>query len=184
MNSFKPEETSIEIKETEAVEFEVEASDLNNDELSYIWKLDGIEAGNENFYKYETTYDDSGSHTVKVTISDSVFDTERIWAVTVDNVNREPVLQEIGTIEIKETENAVIELDVNDPDGDEISYEINDERFVQDGNIFTWETTYDDAGEYTITVSASDGVDSVSQQVVIMVENVNRPPVILDIVQK
>tara|TARA_Y100000310_G_C20677109_1_gene813716 strand:+ start:468 stop:1571 length:1104 start_codon:yes stop_codon:yes gene_type:complete len=184
LNSFKPEDASMEIKETEALEFQVDASDMNNDELSYTWKLDGTEAGNENFYRYETTYDDSGSHTVKVAISDGVFDAEKIWAVSVDNVNREPLLQFIDTIEVGETENVVIELDVVDHDEDDISYEINDERFTQDGNIFTWETTYEDAGEYTATVSASDGVDSVSQEVVITVEGVNRPPVILDIVQK
>tara|TARA_Y100000031_G_scaffold156936_1_gene214333 strand:+ start:853 stop:1926 length:1074 start_codon:yes stop_codon:yes gene_type:complete len=184
LNSFKPEDVTVEIKEIETVEFEVEASDLNKDELSYTWKLDGTETEYENSYTYETTYEDSGSHTVKVTITDGVFETEKIWSVTVDNLNRKPVLQEVGAIGVKEAEQVVIELDANDLDGDEVSYGIDDERFAQDGNVFTWETTYDDAGEYTVTVSASDEVEAASQKIMITVEDVNRPPVILDIVQK
>ena len=65
-----------------------------------------------------------------------------------------------------------------------LSFGIDDERFVQDGSSFTWETTYDDSGEHTVTVTVSDGVDTVSQEVKITIENVNRAPVILDIVQK
>jgi len=183
-DSFSPEDTVVEIDETETIDFEVITSDMNDDELTYTWKLDGIEVNDENSYTYETTYEDSGSHTVKIIVSDNTFDTEKIWAVTVSNVNREPILEEVEDIKVKETDTVVIELVANDPDGDELNYELDDERFVQDGTVFTWETTYDDAGEYLVTVSVSDGVDVTSQQVTVSIENVNRPPVIFDIIQK
>ena len=182
--SFEPKDAAVEVKETEAVDFEVVASDLNKDELLYEWKLDGARVSDKNSYAYQTTYDDSGSHTVKAKVTDGMFDTEKIWAVTVDNVNRKPVLENVNDINAKETDKVVIEIKASDPDGDGVSYSIDDKRLVQDGNTFTWETTYDDAGEYTFTVSASDGVDTASQQVKAAVENINRPPVILDIVQK
>ena len=183
-DSFKPTETALEIGEIDSIEFDVVASDLNNDELTYAWKLDGVEVSNENSYEYKTTYEDSGSHTIKVSVSDGVFDTEKIWAVTVNNVNRKPVLEEIDAIEAKETDTVVIELMANDLDDDELIYEIDDERFVQEGNVFTWETNYDDAGEHIVTVSVFDGTDVTSQQVTITIENINRPPVIVDIIQK
>lgn len=182
--SFKPKDAALEVKETEVVDFEVIASDLNRDKLSYEWKLDGVKAGEEDSYTYKTAYDDSGSHTVKAKVTDGMFDTEKIWAVTVDNVNRKPALEKVEDINAKETDKVVIELKASDPDGEGVSYSIDNEKFLQDGSIFTWETTYDDAGEYTLTVSASDGVDTASQQVKVAVENANRPPVILDIVQK
>jgi hypothetical protein len=184
LDSFKPQETAIEIGETESIGFEVDVSDLNDDVLRYSWKLDGVEIGDESSAEYQTTYEDSGSHTVKVTVSDGIFDTEKIWSVTVSNVNRKPLLTEVHNVEASETDTVVIELEAWDDDEDDISYTINDERFAQDENVFTWETTYDDAGEHVVTVSVSDGVDTTSQDVTITIENVNRAPVILDIVQK
>ena len=184
LDSFKPEDTAMEIKETDAVAFDVIASDLNRDELTYAWKLDGVKIGDKNSIEYKTTYEDSGSHTVKVTVSDGMLDTEKIWSVTVDNLNRKPILKNIDNIKAKETETAVIELEASDSDGDELTYSVNDERFVQDGSSFIWETTYDDAGEHIITATVSDGADTTSQEFTVTIENVNRAPVILDIVQK
>jgi len=184
LDSFNPQETSIEIGETDTLSFDVTASDLNNDELTYVWKLDGVEIGNKNSIGYQTTYEDSGSHTVKVGVSDGMFDTEKIWAVTVNNVNRKPLLSEVDDIVVRETDTVVIELEAVDHDGDELSFGIDDGRFVQDGNLFTWETTYDDAGEHIVTATVSDGVDTASQEFTVTIENVNRAPVILDIVQK
>lgn len=184
LESFSPEGTATEIDETGSIDFYVDATDLNNDDLTFTWKLDGNEIGDGTSYDYQTTYDDSGSHTVKVIITDDIFDTEKIWSVTVNNVNRNPVLQDIEDLVVSETATAIIGLDVNDPDGDELTFEIDDGRFMQDGSTFSWETTYDDAGEYEVTVSVSDGGDTISKTVKVTVENLNRPPVILDIMQR
>ncbi len=184
LDSFAPAETAITIDETDSIDFSVKASDLNNDVLRHSWKLDGVSIGNENSAEYKTTYEDSGSHTVKVSVSDGLFDTEKIWSVTVNNLNRKPRLSEIEDIEAKETDTIVIDVEAWDEDGDELSYSIDDERFVQDGSTFAWETTYDDAGVHLVTVSVSDGVDTATQEVTVTVKNVNRPPVILDIGQK
>jgi len=182
--SLSPDEISISIDETNSISFEISASDLNNDVLSYTWKLDGVEIGNEQSVDYQTTYEDSGSHTIKVTVSDGVFDTENIWAVTVNNLNRKPFLVEVDDITASESDIVAIELEAVDDDGDELTYNVDDARFVQDDNIFTWETTYDDAGEHTVTVTVSDGVDETSQELTVSIENVNRAPVIIDIIQK
>lgn len=184
INKFDPGATTIDIDETDAIDFKVIASDLNDDELAYEWKLDGIMAGDKDSMQYQTTYEDSGSHTMKVIISDGVFETEKIWSVTVNNVNRKPLLSQISNIGAKETDKIVIKLEASDADGDGLIYEIDDERFVQDGSSFTWETNYDDAGEHMITATVFDGVDTTSQKFTVSIENVNRAPVILDIVQK
>ncbi len=180
IDSFEPQQLIVIIKETEDIDFEIEASDLNRDELDYSWKLDGAEVSTGKAYTYETTYDDSGSHTIKVDVSDDNDLTSQLWSVTVENTNRKPVMEEISLIEVKENEVVIIAPDVVDPDGDEISFTISDPV----GDEGVWETTYDDAGEYTVTVTASDGTDTVSQDVKILVENVNRAPIITGIVQK
>ena len=182
--SYSPAETAITIDETESVEFSIRASDLNEDILRYSWKLDGISVGNDDSVEYKTTYEDSGSHTVKAIVSDGIFDTEKIWSVTVNNINRKPQISEIEDIKAKETDTVTINVEAWDGDGDALSYSIDNSRFVQDGSTFTWETNYDDAGDHLVTISASDGVDTTTQEVTVAVENINRPPVILDIGQK
>lgn len=177
--SFMPENTVVTIDETEVIGFSIRASDLNQDELIYTWKLDGDEVSDEDFFNYEATYDDSGSHTIKVTVSDAVLSTESLWSVTVNNVNREPILEDILDISIEETGIVIIEPEAFDPDGDEIEFTISDP--VGDDGV--WETTYEDSGIYAVTVTAYDGIDEVSQEIIIEVENVNRAPVILDIIQ-
>jgi len=179
IDSFDPKETSITLKETENMEFGVEASDLNKDELTYSWKLDGDEVSSGEGYVFETTYDDSGSHTVKAEVLDGTGAVSQLWSVTVENVNRKPILAELAPIKVKETETITMDPEASDPDEDEVSFTIS-EPVGDDG---VWETTYDNAGEYTVTVTASDGTDSVSQEVKVVVENVNRPPVIVGIVQ-
>jgi len=179
IDSFDPKEATIALKETENMDFSIEASDLNKDELTYSWKLDGDEVSSDEGYVFETTYDDSGSHTVKAEVSDGTGAASQLWSVTVENVNRKPILEELAPIKVKETETITIEPGASDPDEDEVSFTIS-EPVGDDG---VWETTYDDAGEYTVTVTASDGTDSVSQEVKVVVENVNRPPVIVGIVQ-
>ena len=184
IDSSKPIESGLVIDETQSIDFSIEASDLNNDVLSYVWKIDGFSVGSESKYTYQTTYDDSGTHTVKVDVSDSLSSASKIWSVDVKNVNRKPVLEKIDDITVKETDKLTIVASAADDDKDTITYSISDKRFTQDGNVFTWQTDYNSAGTYEVTITASDGQDTTEQQVAISVENVNRPPQIIDIITK
>ncbi|HHJ80189.1 MAG TPA: hypothetical protein ENJ65_00995, partial [Candidatus Tenderia electrophaga] len=81
---------------------------------------------------------------------------------------------------VDEGQDVDITVMANDPDGDEItvSYSgwMNDRKYS---------TNYDDAGVHAVTISVSDGKLSVSQDVEVIVNNINRPPqlqTILDIV--
>ena len=180
----RPIESGLAIDETQAVDFSVEASDLNKDPLTYSWKLDGADAGKEKAYTYQSTYDDAGTHTVKVDVSDGLSSASKIWSVDVKNVNRKPVLEKINDIQVKETDKVTITALATDDDKGKITYSISDKRFTQEDNVFTWQTDYDSAGTYELTVSASDGQDATEQKLTVTVENQNRAPVITDITQK
>ena len=184
IDSASPIESGLTIDETQAVEFGVVASDLNNDPLAYAWKLDGVDVGNEDTYAYQSTYEDSGTHTVKVEVSDEMSSASKIWSLDVNNVNRKPVLEGIADIEAGETDTITITALATDDDGDEIIYGISDDRFEQEDNVFTWQTDYDSAGTYEVTISANDGQDTTEQEFTVTVKNVNRAPVITGIVQK
>ena len=184
INVARPIESALVIAETEGIDFSVEASDLNKDPLTYSWKVDGNDAGTEGTFTYDTTYDDAGSHTVKVEVSDGLSSDSKIWSVDVSNVNRKPVLEKLSDITAKETDTITITALATDDDKDSITYSISDNRFKQEDNVFTWQTDYDSAGTYEVTVSANDGQDTTEQTFTVTVENVNRPPVITDITQK
>lgn len=184
IDSSKPIESGLVIDETQAIEFSAEGSDLNKDQLTYNWKVDGMDAGKDNSYVYQTTYDDAGTHTVKVDVSDGLSSTSKIWSVDVNNVNRKPALEKINDITAKETNKVVITALATDDDRDNIIYSISDRRFKQEDNVFIWETDYNSSGSYQVTVSAGDGQDTTEHTFTVNIENVNRPPVITDIVQK
>ncbi len=184
IDSLSPEDTDLSIKEDNVIDFRVDASDLNSDELYYDWKLDGESVSSEADFLYELDYDSAGSHTVKLSITDGTLETTRIWAISVENVNRAPEMAELENIEVRENEPVIIVLEASDPDEDGLIYSIDNANFEQEGNVFAWETTYDDAGSYDVTLTVSDGDLSISQQITVTVENVNRAPVFLGIEQK
>ena len=184
IDSAKPIESGLTIDETQAVKFGVSASDLNNDPLTYAWKLDGDAVGNEAAYTYQSTYEDSGTHTIKVEVSDELSSASKIWSIDVKNVNRKPVLEGIADIKAGETDTITITALATDDDGNKIIYGISDDRFEQEDNVFTWQTDYDSAGTYKVTISANDGQDMTEQEFTVTIANVNRAPVIKDIVQK
>ncbi|MDP7179816.1 MAG: anti-sigma factor [Candidatus Woesearchaeota archaeon] len=176
--SYTPEEGSVGVSENSNIEFIVSATDLNDDELKYSWKLDGLVVSSDTKYVYNPEYDDAGGHFLLVTVSDGTSEIENEWVINVDNVNRRPTLVVMEDIHVRETETVVITPEGSDFDGDELSYTISDPV----GDDREWETSYDDAGEYHVVISASDGIDSDSITVRVVVENVNRAPVIEDII--
>jgi PKD repeat protein len=187
IDSKSPDALVLESRENTKIEFSVQASDLNKDPLTYAWKLDGQEVSTTTSYEYVADYDSSGSHTVKLDVSDGTTSTSLIWSLTLENVDRPPVLKPIQDITVKETETITIVPEATDPDKeDTITYEIKwpeaKETSFED-NIGVWKTTYEDAGVYSIEVTASDGTLSDTQTVKATVINVNRPPVIDNIVQ-
>lgn len=177
IESFSPFEENIAIDENSNIEFSVIVTDKNDDELTYKWAVDGEDVSSEESYVYEAGYDSAGEHTIELTISDGVKEVIHRWILTVRNVNRKPELNKIQDITVKETEIVEIKPEILDEDGDEVTYTISDPV----GNDGTWETTYDDAGDYTVTVTITDNEDEVSQEVEITVENVNRAPIIIDV---
>ena len=116
---------------------------------------------------------------MKLEVTDGTEMVSREWDVEVSNVDRAPSLEPIDDVMVRETETVSLSPQATDPDGDEITYQISDPV----GDTGTWQTTYDDAGVYTVKVTATDGQLDSSREVKVTVVNVNRPPVIDDIVQ-
>ena len=85
-----------------------------------------------------------------------------------------PAVFAIKTFTVKENDLVNILPKAFDPDNDSISY-----TFTQPINSSgQWQTSYEDSGEYLVTVTATDGQTSASEEIILSIENVNRLPLV------
>ncbi len=94
--------------------------------------------------------------------------------------NDAPTVADIQQIRVSETEIVVVAVNANDPEGDELDYSITEPNFVKVGNTFSWLTTLEDEGNYTFTVTVSDGEFSVEELVQVEVTKFNRAPLLFE----
>lgn len=89
------------------------------------------------------------------------------------NVNRAPVLEEMEMVSFAETDKVMLYPVAYDEDGDKIRFSFTSPVSKRSGS---WETGYEDEGEYTIYVAASDGELEDIKPIVIKVDKTNRIP--------
>lgn len=163
---------SITVYEGQSVRASFSAKDADGEEtkLTYGTPLnaDGV---------WETSYDDAGDYTAVISATDGDATTEKEFRIKVVNVNRAPVIYPLADLEVTETDLVAVKVTAADPDEDDVSLQFSS-PLSEDG---TWQTDYDSAGEYTITVTASDGKDEASSTFTLTVKNKNRPPQILGV---
>jgi len=78
------------------------------------------------------------------------------------------------TINVKENELLKLNVNVADPDEDPVTFSFT-KPINEKGE---WQTSYGDAGEYIVTLSATDGKLTTTEKVKIVVERVNVHPLI------
>lgn len=104
-----------------------------------------------------------------------------IWALERDG-NHPPEIQDISKISVHETELVEVYVIAYDSEDDEISYALNDSRFTQDPEDpthFTWQTGYEDEGDYNFFITASDKELSSTKKFSVKVWNKNKAPELL-----
>lgn len=149
--------------------------------------------------EWHTTYEDNGTYNVKVHAEGKGFSGDKIVKIVINGVDRAPALEPIGNKAINENEGLEITLNANDPDGDEIAYSANNlpEGARLEGNVFTWKPGYGTVRKqdfvdwvmgkfrvlsrsFYVQFIASSKDRKIVQNVVIMVKDVNRAPVLED----
>lgn len=84
------------------------------------------------------------------------------------------VVAAVKTFKVQETDLVKLNAEAVDPDNDAVSYYYSS-PLDKNG---VWQTTFNDAGEYPITVIASDGVNQNTEEILLVVENKNQPPAV------
>ncbi|NQT35557.1 tandem-95 repeat protein, partial [bacterium] len=186
---------SVSVNEAEELSFMVEASDPDGDDLSINAESDDLPDGwqfNDNgngtgVFTWTPTYDESGNYLVTFTLSDAEFNVAADVSITVNDVNRTPVWDDIPqSVNIGEGELLEFSVSGSDPDGDELDIEVtsgdlpNGWNFSDNGNgtgDFSWRPGFDEEGAYLAVFTISDAEFAVEAEVIITVGDVNLPPI-------
>ena len=162
----------IVIDEEELVEIEASATDLDGDEITFSFTAPLNDQG-----KLESKRGDVGEYIIYVTASDGDLSTSEKLTLTINSINEDPVLGAMDDLVVDETDTITLSPTATDANDDDVAF-----TFSGWMNSNTYKTTYDDAGEHTVTITAMDqygGIDTMD--LTITVNNVNRPPVILGV---
>jgi len=138
-------------------------------------------------FDWTPTFDQADVYDITFYATDDsgAVDSEAI-TITVNNVNRPPVLDSIGNKSVDEGVNLNFTVTGSDPDGtppDPTAEPLPDgANFTDHGDgtaTFDWTPTFDQADVYDIVFYATDDSGAVdSEAITITVNNVNRPPVL------
>ncbi len=131
------------------------------------------------------TYDQAGTYKgITAKVSDPAGLSDEIqFDLTVENVNRPPQIQQPDAVSVKENEPVSFTLQATDPDKEDQGKLTFSAENIPAGaaldaqsGAFTWTSSFDQAGDYSIKVSVSDGQATAEAVANITVENVNRAP--------
>lgn len=158
-----------EINENESQEFTIVVTDVDNTLFTYEWNIWYKDAGinfsypggaSEN-YIYNTDYFSNGTHIVKVNVTDGEYVVEKIWTLTVNNINRAPEIFWYSPSDliphIYEEQSLTFRIRVKDPDGDPLTISwFVDDVLKKIGGNYTYVANYN-LGPFEIKVIVTDG---------------------------
>ncbi|MDS4059341.1 MAG: putative Ig domain-containing protein [Candidatus Contendobacter sp.] len=174
------------VTEGQTLRFALIANDPDGDALTY--SVNGLPAGasldtGTGQFTWTPGYDQAGVYNVTFMVSDAQANASQSVTITVNNTNRPPVLAPIGNRTVAEDQTLSFVINATDPDGNPLTYSASNlptgASFNPVTQIFTWTPDYNQAGVYPVTFTVSDGQDSVSETITIMVSNVDLPPVLI-----
>ncbi|RJQ21195.1 hypothetical protein C4580_03045 [Candidatus Woesearchaeota archaeon] len=122
---------------------------------------------------WNTEIGDAGEYELLVIATDGELTAETLVSVFVEAVNKPPTIELASPIEVNEGDQVVLEPIISDPEGDEV-------RVSYSGwmSANTRLTTYDDAGNHKVTITARDTADNEARlEVIVVVNDLNRPPI-------
>ena len=156
-----------EVTEGDLVSFpNLKATDPDGDPITYTFTSPFDEQGT-----WQTKEGDAGEHLTKITASDNVNTVSQQVLIIVKAKNKAPLIGLESPVEVEEGDIVVLDPEVSDPDGDEVSVKYS--GWMESD---TKETTNDDGGLHKVIITASDGKESVSKEIFVSVKNLNREP--------
>jgi hypothetical protein len=162
---------TVEVNEGEVVRIRATASDPDGSDVTITFGRPFAEDGT-----WQTKRGDVGSYDIKVAASDGVLETVKTVTVIVKSTNGAPIISGMQDVTVYEGDTITLRPRIRDPDEDKVTV-----KYSGWMNSDTKKTGYDDAGEYDVTITASDSIQESKESVHVIVLNKNRAPVITQI---
>lgn len=158
--------------EGELVKLQPKGYDPDNETIMYSYSAPLNERG-----EWQTKEGDAGSYDVVVTASDGKSNIKKVVRIVILSQNHPPEIAHEEQLKVKEGETITLQPKVTDADNDQITVTYS-APFNDTGE---WQVPYDAEKNYKTTITASDGKATTVKQITIVVEEVNRPPVITNL---
>ncbi|MBI4139803.1 hypothetical protein HY483_02465 [Candidatus Woesearchaeota archaeon] len=155
-------------KEGELVQITPTVTDPDGDKLTVSFSSPLNSTGG-----WKTKIGDAGNYNVLITVSDGTNVVNKTITLTITQSNMVPVITAPEIITVREGEAVRLDATAIDPENKSVTITFNGWMTTNSQT-----TDYDDAGTYTVTITASDGETTSSKNVTVQIMNVNRPPVI------
>ena len=132
-----------------------------------------------NIVTYSPDADYNGTDTFSYTLTQGQKTSSTNVTVVVEAVNDAPSINIASTIEVKENETDVTTVDISDVDEDELTLTLGgidaDSFNLSDENVLTFieAPDYETKTSYSITLSLTDGTETVTKEVTIAIIDVN-----------
>ncbi|PLW79619.1 hypothetical protein C0585_06500 [Candidatus Woesearchaeota archaeon] len=156
--------------EGETLSVDIETYDPDGDDVTVEFGAPLDENG-----EWMTEIGDEGITEFTVTAYDGVDETVASFEVEVLPANKAPILEEVEDMVVEEGDTVRFTPIAYDPDGDDITL-----RYSGWMTSSTYTTTYDDEGEYIVTITVSDETHNTFQHVKVTVLNKNRAPIFIN----
>lgn len=184
IDSMQPGELAQVMYADETLEFYVEASDPDGDQLEHTWTLNDSVVGTGDRYTFSPGPSEIGVYLVVVTVSDgNQFSQDIIngWNALVRIPNRPPMINSVPDTTAVTGVSYTYEIQATDPDGDYLTYSLDVSPvgmiIVDSTGAISWTPTADQTGLNDVTVRVEDGQGGVvTQAFTINVRGVNHPP--------
>ncbi len=161
------------VTEGDTVKFpNLKAADPDGDKISYAFTAPLSDIG-----EWDTEEGDAGEYTSTITASDGENEASQDVRIIVKELNKAPVLEKIKDVVVKEGTTLKLEPKTLDPEGKPLTITYSGWMTSNEKKL-----GYEDAGDYIVRITVSDGVKETAQDVKITVEDVNRAPVFESIV--
>ncbi len=182
-----PADQSVALGDT--LELSVTASDADGD--SMVIDISELPEG-ANFtdngdgtadFVWDTTAAELDDYTFIVTVDDGTDVTSGSFTITVSFNNAPVVTVDPESVSATEGDDVKVTVTATDADGDELEYSVEglpsdadfNVRSDNSGAVLWWETGAGDAGEYTIIITVTDGIDSTEFVLIITIAEYVEP---------
>ncbi len=154
------------IKEGDKITVNPAANDPDGDKVTFTFSSPLNPDGT-----WKTAKKDVGKYRVTVVANDGSATATTSFLVVVESLNSAPVIQLADLITVEEGQTVTLSPIITDPEGDELTI-----TYMGWMSSNTYTTTYEDSGSHLVTLTASDGINTVKKDTTVMVNDVNRPP--------